>query len=164
MKGLGLGVVSILALASAAAACSSSSSPAGSPDGGGNADGGGGKATFTSVYNDVMVPHGCNSHHIATGPDNFLDMSSQATAYKNLVGVAASGPLVPPGKTACKGSGLERVKAGDAQHSLLYLKVASASPPCGSQMPYGCPTGFSCLSSSEAQTIADWINAGAKND
>ena len=112
--------------------------------------------TFTEVYTEVMVPHGCNAHHIATGPDDFLDMSTQANAYKNLVGVKADGP-------ACKTSGLTRVVPGNASQSLMYEKVSESTPPCGKQMPYGC-SGTSCLSASEQAEIEDWINAGAMNN
>jgi hypothetical protein len=127
---------------------------------------GGGTPTFTDVYTTVMVPHGCNQHH-APGKmnDSFLDMSTQSAAYKNLVGVVASGPAataLPPG---CGGSGLIRVVAGDSAKSLMYLKVSESTPPCGAQMPFGCPMGgHTCLDATETATIASWINAGALNN
>jgi hypothetical protein len=128
--------------------CSSSTSSSSSP--------GETAPTFTEVYNDVMVPNGCSSHHIATGPDDFLDMSTQANAYKNLVGVKADGPK-------CGTSGLTRVVAGNASESLMYEKVSEAKPPCGGQMPLGC-SASSCLSTSDQQEIQNWINAGAMNN
>jgi hypothetical protein len=134
-----------LATVTMAFGCSSSSTA--------SSGGSGGTPTFTEVYNDVMVPHGCNAHHIATGPDDFLDMSTQAKAYTDLVGVKADGP-------ACGSSGLTRVVPGDPSKSLMYLKVSESKPPCGSQMPLlGTP-----LTSSEQAEISAWITAGAKND
>jgi hypothetical protein len=132
----------------------------------GNGSGGdAGPPTFTEVYNSVMVPHGCNAHHKpGAKEDSFLDMSSQANAYKNLVGVVASGPSATAPIPGCGGSGLIRVVPNDAEKSLMYLKVSETKPPCGAQMPFGCPTGFACLTSTETATIAAWINAGAKND
>ncbi len=122
--------------------------------------------TFTEVYTKVMVPHGCNAHH-RPGKDNdaFLDMSTQAAAYENLVKVTASGPAATASPVpGCGGSGLVRVVPGDAAKSLMYQKVSEAKPPCGAQMPFGCPGTFACLDSTEQQTLAAWINGGAPND
>jgi hypothetical protein len=137
------------------------------PDGGagGSTDGGspgsdagqtpGGDAgvdpTFTAVYTAILAPT-CSSHHAGAGGS--LDLSSQASAYTNLVGVHAGG--------ACgtgAGGPFTRVVAGDAHSSLLYLKVAG-TPPCGAQMPRGGPP----LSSDQVALIAGWINAGAQNN
>jgi hypothetical protein len=124
----------------------------------GNSSAGASAPTFTEVYTTVMQPHGCTAHHApGVNEDNFLDMSTQAAAYKDLVGVEADGP-------ACGKSGLTRVVAGDASKSLMYLKVSEAKPPCGGQMPLGCPKGFSCLDDADQATIASWINAGAQNN
>jgi hypothetical protein len=111
--------------------------------------------TFTNVYSDVLEPK-CTSCHFPGGEAAFLDMSSQATAYTNLVGVKADGP-------SCGMSGLTRVIAGNAARSLLYEKVSESNPPCGSQMPLGC-SGSSCLTSTAQREIADWINGAAPND
>jgi 3D (Asp-Asp-Asp) domain-containing protein len=79
-----------------------------------------------------------------------LDLSSQATAFTNLVGVAATG-------TSCNGMGT-RVVASDADMSLLYTKVTT--PTCGSKMPLG----ETPLTSTQADDIKGWINAGAMNN
>ena len=112
----------------------------------------GGAPTFTNVYNDIVEPL-CTSCHTPGGEAPFLDMSTQATAYMNLVGVKADG-------FSCGGSGLVRVVAGDATESLLYEKVSESKPPCGSEMPLGC-SGQGCLSPADQKEIADWINGGA---
>jgi hypothetical protein len=108
--------------------------------------------TFTNVYSEI-IGLDCTSCHIPGGKGSFLEMSTQATAYMNLVGVKADGP-------SCGGSGLVRVVAGDATASLLYEKVSESTPPCGSQMPLGC-SGSVCLSLADQREIADWINGGA---
>jgi hypothetical protein len=109
--------------------------------------------TFAEIYADVLTPNQCTSCHAPGGEGAFLDLSTQAIAYTNLVGVKASGP-------ACSGSDLDRVVAGDAATSLLYAKISEANPPCGVQMPYGC-SGSSCMAESEQSEIQAWINAGA---
>jgi hypothetical protein len=109
------------------------------------ADTGSAVPTFTEVYTTIFAAHDCTTHHsgAATGG---LDMSTQAKAYADLVGVRG-----------CSG---DRVVAGSAATSLLYLKVSDAKPPCGSQMP---PKG-PYLSAAEQMTIENWINGGAKNN
>lgn len=109
------------------------------------ADTGSAVPTFTEVYTAIFAAHDCTTHHsgAATGG---LDMTTQAKAYADLVGVRG-----------CSG---DRVVAGSAATSLLYLKVSDAKPPCGSQMP---PKG-PYLSTAEQMTIENWINGGAKND
>jgi hypothetical protein len=109
--------------------------------------------TFAEIYADVLTPNQCTSCHAPGGEGAFLDLSTQASAYTNLVGVKASGP-------ACSGSDLDRVVAGDAATSLLYSKISEPNPPCGVQMPYGC-SGSSCMVESEQSEILAWINAGA---
>jgi menaquinol-cytochrome c reductase cytochrome b/c subunit len=53
------------------------------------------------------------------------------------------------------------VKAGDHAHSLLWEKVQPSAPwPGGSRMPLGGPY----LSTAQVQTIANWIDQGAKDN
>jgi len=47
----------------------------------------------------------------------------------------------------------------DPTHSLIYLKMAQATPPCGSQMPTGGP-----FMPNLEQMMLDWINQGAHNN
>jgi len=111
--------------------------------------------TFTQVYADIINgPPGCNGcHSPAGGPTGNLDMSSQATAYKNLVGnPPTSAPL------CASETSLKLVDPGVACNSLIYLKVTM--PPCGAQMPFG----GTPLTPAQYSLIGRWINAGAKND
>jgi hypothetical protein len=137
---------------------SSQSTPALAPDGSPAADsarGDAGPPTFTELYTTVFGTNGCNAHHTGGAAQGGLDLSTQAKAYANLVGVAA---MTPSGeKPACSG---DRVVAGNAMASLLYLKVSEAKPPCGAQMPLKGPY----LSTAEQTVIENWINAGAKNN
>lgn len=113
--------------------------------------------TFTMVYSDILsgscTP--CHSTGVGSGA-GALNMGTQAMAYSNLL-LAASG-------SSCRGSGLTRVVPGDASMSLLFEKVDSATPPCGSQMPEACGGAGTCLSGAQVQELEDWINEGAKNN
>ncbi len=103
------------------------------------------RATFTEVYSKVL--QGCTNCHAGfVGQFNGLDVSTQAAAYKNLVGVSAS---------RCTGT---LVVAGDAAGSVLYQKVTS--PQCGSRMPQNGPP----LSQTNLALLKSWIDEGASND
>jgi hypothetical protein len=116
--------------------------------------------TFTMVYTDVLSASCTPCHAPGGGTGDTLgglDLSTQALAYTNL--------QKSPVGAGCKGMGFTLVVPGDAATSLLVEKVQSAAPPCGSQMPFGCGAGaLACLSATQVQEIADWINGGAKND
>jgi hypothetical protein len=85
-----------------------------------------------------------------------LDMSTEPTAYANLVGVKAKG------LGACSLSKWIRVVPGSAQTSLLYEKVESGltrlNPPCGDSMPDNGMT----LSQAQVDLIQTWIDEGAQ--
>ena len=124
-------------------------------DSGKGASDAGNTPTFTEIYTTIFATNGCTTHHAGATPSGGLDMSTQAKAYADLVGVAA---VTPKGETpACSG---DRVVAGNAATSLLYEKVSETKPPCGVQMPKGGPY----LSTAEQNMIKDWINSGAANN
>lgn len=86
-----------------------------------------------------------------------LDMSTEPTAYANLVGVKAKG------MGACSTSGLTRVVPGSAQTSLLFEKVDSklpqmSAPPCGDPMP----DDATALDQAQVDLIQAWIDDGAQ--
>jgi hypothetical protein len=81
-----------------------------------------------------------------------LDMSSQATAYAQLVNVAAT--TAPIDTTPCSG---DRVVPGSPSTSLMYLKITEVMPPCGAHMPL---TG-NPLTSQQIGLIQTWITEGA---
>jgi hypothetical protein len=106
--------------------------------------------TFTQVYGTVLGS--CTSCHAGIiGQFDGLDMSTQATAYKNLVGVKAS-------NGSCASRGEMLVVAGSSATSLLYKKLTS--PDCGSTMPQNAPP----LSQASLDLIKAWIDEGAPND
>ncbi|MDP9149433.1 MAG: hypothetical protein M3O36_05775 [Myxococcota bacterium] len=123
----------------------------GAREGGAGGDGGG--ATFTAVY--AIITTSCLPCHATGGgaTGGMLDMSTQATAYTNLVGKTAAG-------SACAATGGTRVVPGMATASLLYNKVSVATPRCGMRMPRGAAP----LPAADVMLIRSWINAGALND
>jgi hypothetical protein len=151
-----LGVTSIFSFA-----CSSASnSTKGSDDGGAieasdasTTEATSAGTTFADVY--PIIASSCTTavchYKGVTTLESDLDMSSQATAYAQLVGVPAAGE-------SCAGMGLIRVIPGNVSMSLLYEKVSTAaSSPCGSHMPL---TGSS-LSLQDQTLIQTWIMEGA---
>jgi hypothetical protein len=140
-----------LALISATCGCGGSSTS-------GNTNTNTNTVTFTTVYSDILSKS-CTPCHAPGGVGDTagkLDMSTQALAYTNLQMTAAG--------STCESTGLELVVPGDAAKSLLLEKVES-NPPCGVQMPYGCPTTtMPCLTTAQVQEIEDWINDGAMNN
>jgi hypothetical protein len=128
-------------------ACSSSGG--GSPAGGGGTESGAPAVTFTDVYTQIISVK-CTLCHVPGEvgvTEGMLDMSTQSTAYGNLVGAATAG-------IECAGSGT-RVVAGDPASSILYQKITS--PTCGSRMPLN----SAALDQSSIDEIHSWIEAGA---
>jgi polyvinyl alcohol dehydrogenase (cytochrome) len=120
--------------------------------------------TFTNVYKTIVAKNCIQSQcHGSTRQGN-LFMADESDAYKNLVGVQASGVCVGPdagshASCACGTSGKTRVVAGDPDQSLLIQKLGG-NPSCGDRMP---PTG-DVLPDDQQKLVKDWITAGANND
>jgi hypothetical protein len=138
-----------LALLALAAACASSSPGSSS----------GAAPTFTTLYTTIISKQegarlACiECHNPPPGFfDGSLDMSTQAKAYANLVGVAAAGPK-------CGTSGQKRVVAGNSGASLLFHKV-QGTQTCGDRMPLGGPY----ITDAEVAMFQAWIDAGAQNN
>jgi hypothetical protein len=103
--------------------------------------------TFTEVYSTVL--QSCKSCHAGLLAQFIgLDMGTQASAYKNVVGVHGTG--------SCSGQTL--VERGSATTSLLYEKLTN--PPCGSMMPQNSPP----LPQASIDLVKSWIDEGAPND
>jgi hypothetical protein len=111
--------------------------------------------SWAAVYSQVITPRCLPCHSAATELGvtlGRLDMSTQATAFTNLVNAAAAGP-------ACTAGGV-RVVPGSPATSLLYLKVSPDEPvPCGAKMPLG-----GTITAAEADQIEAWILGGAPNN
>jgi hypothetical protein len=130
-----------------------------------------GHPTFTAVYSSIIGVRCLPCHATGGGLTlGMLDMSTQPTAYTNLVGssgtgIAAMGTLAGTSGTTCASSGLARVHPGNAATSLIwqkvYAKVQTTAAPCGNPMP---PGAGSALPQSELDELAAWINGGALNN
>lgn len=94
------------------------------------------------IFNRSCAVAGC---HESARPRHNLDLSA-GVARSNLVNVQSA--LNPA---------FIRVVPGNADQSLLYLKISQTNPPIGAQMPFG----QSPLPLEEQQKIRDWINQGA---
>jgi hypothetical protein len=126
-------------------------------------------ATFEAFYSGVILSYNCQKCHVPGGigvTEGHLDMSSATAAYMNLVNQPAQGDVKGSTGVTCVSTGLKRVDPGNATDSLIVQKTSghlfvAVQPPCGSEMPLGCPTKFGCLGGHDVKTMSDWINAGA---
>ena len=125
-------------------------------------------ATFTNVYANVIGARctGCHRPGASGVTVGMLDMSTQAAAYTNLVGVASAGTGAGTSGITCASIAMPRVAAGNATGSLLFNKVSSKVvgmlAACGSPMPL--PATATPLTQAQVDLIAAWIGAGAMND
>jgi hypothetical protein len=106
--------------------------------------------TFAQIYTAIISKQCLPCH--ATGGGAMmgkLDMSSEATAYTNLVGAMAMG-------SACMGKGTLVVK-GDSATSILYSKLSKATPICGTRMPHAPGR----VTMGEIMMVMRWIDGGA---
>jgi len=126
--------------------------------------------TFTNVYASVIGAR-CTGCHRPGGSGvtvGKLDMSTQAAAYANLVGVAAAGTGAGASGVMCAALSppILRVSPNQSAMSLLVDKVASKlemrNPACGSPMPL--PTAAAPLTAAQVDLIRAWIDGGAQND
>ena len=104
--------------------------------------------TFAADVYPIILGQGCgtSSCHGGAAPAQGLDMSSEARADADLVGV-------PSAECAAK----DRVAAGDLAGSYLVNKITGTGLCAGSRMPLGGE-----LSEGEIETIEAWIATGAK--
>jgi len=107
--------------------------------------------SFTNVYTTI-INGTCTGCHSAAGHAGGLDMSTQATAYTNLVNVKAAGG-------SCGPTGETRVVPNSSATSLLFNKV-NGTQDCGARMPRGQPA----LSADKITLIKNWIDTGALNN
>ncbi|HKP56281.1 MAG TPA: hypothetical protein VJV78_06165 [Polyangiales bacterium] len=124
-----------------------------------------GRATWTRVWEDVLLLKGCSGQYCHGSGMGGLSMKDKNDAYRNLVSVAAAGP-------ACKAAGGMRVKPSDPNASLLLDKMSHPMPSCGDMMPIGAKLAPNCLSTTpsvctteqELTLVKEWILAGARDD
>jgi uncharacterized membrane protein len=114
----------------------------------------GGKLSFAADVYPKLIRTKCSACH--NDAPSFGGLAyfpgDAAFAYGNLVNApAGSAP-----DNLCRASGLVRVKPGDPEHSLMYLKLTM--PPCGSKMP---PAAFSQATEEQVDLVRQWIMDGA---
>jgi len=102
--------------------------------------------TLSSIQDNIFTPK-CVNQGCHPGGGAPMSLAS-GQAFNNLVNVQFSG--FPP---------LRRVKAGDPDESVLYLKVIG-SPLTGDRMPLQRQR----LSNDELEAIRIWIEGGALNN
>jgi len=124
--------------------------------------------TFTNVYSNVIGQR-CTGCHRPGGSGvtvGGLDMSTQAAAYANLVGVTSAGTSAGSSGVTCASAAILRVAPAQSFASLLLNKVNSKLTGtlalCGSPMPL--PATANPLSQSQIDLIKTWIDNGAAND
>ncbi len=108
--------------------------------------------SFTEVYEGVLIPQGCTAGYCHGGMAGGLMMTDEATAYANLVDVAATTPVC--GLTT-------RVVPGAPDESILWPRVRPAAQDMGMACAPKMPQGMPGLPDAEAQLVYDWIAAGA---
>lgn len=142
----------------AAANGGSGGSGTGTGTSGGGAAGSGGPASgtlsfATDVYEAVIKKRcsACHTDATSFGSLQFFPGGAEM-AYAKLVDAPAGSAM----GNLCKDSGLTRVKPGDPDHSLIYLKLTK--PPCGSQMP---PAAFAQATPEQVEVVRKWIADGA---
>ncbi len=112
-----------------------------------------GKLSFAKdIFERVIRLRCANCHNDAPSFGGLALVPGAATAYANLVGVPAGSEAT----YQCRDSGLLRVKPGDPEHSLLYLKLTM--PSCGSKMP---PAAFGQVTEEQVSLVRQWIADGA---
>ena len=126
--------------------------------------------TFTNVYANIIGARctGCHKPGGSGVTTGGLDMSTQALAFADLVGVPAAGTGAGTSGVTC-GSlapGLLRVSPDDAADSLIFNKLSSklagALAECGSPMPL--PATGAPVTQAQVDLVTAWINAGALNN
>ena len=112
----------------------------------------GGNVSFKNdvqiIFTNNCALSGCHAGPI-TAPVAINEILLAGQAYDNIVNVKSQ-----------EMPNYLRVKPSSSDSSYLYLKITGASGISGVQMPYG----KAPLSTSDMQTIKDWIDQGAQNN
>lgn len=111
------------------------------------------KSSFQLLQEKVITPSCTGCHTTGSNYANESGLVLDApVAYQNLF-------AIPAHQVSAHTDGLLRIKAGDADNSLLYLKVHGF--PQGKNYGSMMPLGYKALTIGQQQFIHDWINAGA---
>ena len=118
----------------------------------GTGETGAGGVSFTEVYEQIIMPKGCNSGYCHGGGAGGLTMTDEATSYANLVDMVATTPVC--------GQGM-RVVPGSIDESIVWYRVRPAALDDGNPCAPKMPQGSMGLTEPEAQLVDDWIAGGA---
>ena len=132
--------------------CTPPTPPADGGDGDGDGDGGGDGTVQAVSFADQIQPifdANCTVCHVSGG---IAEFTGQLLTAEESFGSIVNQPSFQ--------SEFIRVVPGDAEASLLFLKVSSDSPPVGARMPLG----GAPLSDADIALIGDWIDEGAANN
>ncbi len=110
------------------------------------------EVSFTDVFEQVIMPNGCNAGYCHGGGAGGLDMTDEATTYANLVEVGATMAL-------CEQT--MRVVPGSLDESIMWYRVRPAAMDMGMPCAPKMPQGSMGLSEEQAQLVSDWIVGGA---
>ena len=108
--------------------------------------------SFTEVYEQIIMPKGCNTGYCHGGGAGGLTMTDEATSYANLVEMVATTPV-------CGQS--MRVTPGSLDESSVWYRVRPAALDDGNPCAPKMPQGSMGLTEAEAQLVDDWISGGA---
>lgn len=103
------------------------------------------RATLSSIQANIFTPK-CNNPGCHTGPGGGPMSLKAGDSFGSLIGRNSA-------------YGLPRVVVGNANNSVLYLKVIGNNS-VGSRMPLN----LAALSQAETDSIKAWINRGALNN
>ena len=106
--------------------------------------------TFSHIYQYAFRTCRTQCHLMGY---SMLSMATREAAYAALVDHDSN-----PGNMNCAPLGLKRVKPGEPEQSLLYLKLHS-NAPCGQQMPPG-----GRIKPEFLDEVRDWIANGAPDN
>lgn len=119
---------------------------------GGSTGTGGAAPSFTEVYESILVPQGCTAGYCHGGMAAGLLMTDEATAYANLVEIAATLPVC----------GLSvRVIPGLPEESVMWRRVRPSALDMGDMCAGKMPEGSMGLDDPASQLVYDWIAGGA---
>jgi hypothetical protein len=124
-----------------------------------------GAPTYSAVFREVFCAAGCANIycHGSRGASGGLSFETMDLAYERLVGAGAGRIPSSDGSPTCSMTPLLRVEPGHPERSLLYLKIAESTAPCGLPMPPP-NQGFTSLTVAQQEQLRAWIAMGASDD
>jgi len=108
-------------------------------------------STFSSLYDDVLLPHCSQCHSEKSGQPTTLYFQDPALTYSMLLGITGKGPS--------ETTEMPYVTKNDPAKSFLFLKI-TGDPKAGARMPLGADP----LDEATTAAIQKWIEQGANDN